>query len=91
LRDDLLEISIPASPPKAPGASISLKPAGMLISSKSSRKLFTRYGGKALIIGGGAAAGALLNSLRDDLLEISIPASPPKAPGASISLKPPPD
>ncbi|MDH1086137.1 DUF533 domain-containing protein [Pantoea brenneri] len=42
----------------APGALGGL--AGMLISSKSSRKLLTRYGGKALIIGGGAAAGALL-------------------------------
>jgi uncharacterized membrane protein YebE (DUF533 family) len=32
----------------------------MLVASKSSRKLLTRYGGKALIIGGGAAAGAVL-------------------------------
>jgi len=32
----------------------------MLISSKSSRKLLTKYGGQALIIGGGAAAGAVL-------------------------------
>jgi uncharacterized membrane protein YebE (DUF533 family) len=42
----------------APGALGGL--AGMLISSKSSRKLLTKYGGKALIIGGGAAAGAVL-------------------------------
>ncbi len=34
--------------------------AGMLIASKKSRKLLTEYGGKALIIGGGAAAGAVL-------------------------------
>ncbi|MGG6135641.1 tellurite resistance TerB family protein [Pantoea allii] len=42
----------------APGALGGL--AGMLVASKSSRKLLTRYGGKALIIGGGAAAGAVL-------------------------------
>lgn len=42
----------------APGALGGL--AGMLIASKKSRKLLTEYGGKALIIGGGAAAGAVL-------------------------------
>lgn len=42
----------------APGALGGL--AGLLIASKSSRKLLTQYGGKALIIGGGAAAGAVL-------------------------------
>ncbi|MCZ4058257.1 DUF533 domain-containing protein [Pantoea sp. LMR881] len=42
----------------APGALGGL--AGMLISSKSSRNLLTKYGSKALIIGGGAAAGAVL-------------------------------
>ncbi|OQP29762.1 tellurite resistance TerB family protein [Pantoea latae] len=42
----------------APGALGGL--AGLLIASKKSRKLLTDYGGKALIIGGGAAAGALL-------------------------------
>lgn len=42
----------------APGALGGL--AGMLVASKSSRKLLTRYGGKALIIGGAAAAGAVL-------------------------------
>ncbi|WBG92347.1 DUF533 domain-containing protein [Pantoea piersonii] len=42
----------------APGALGGL--AGLLIASKKSRKLLTEYGGKALIIGGGAAAGAVL-------------------------------
>ncbi|WP_416412323.1 tellurite resistance TerB family protein [Pantoea sp. App145] len=42
----------------APGALGGL--AGLLIASKSSRKLLTKYGGKALIIGGSAAAGAVL-------------------------------
>ncbi|MCU7365610.1 DUF533 domain-containing protein [Pantoea stewartii] len=42
----------------APGALGGL--AGLLVASKSSRKLLTKYGGKALIIGGGAAAGAVL-------------------------------
>jgi len=42
----------------APGALGGL--AAMLISSKSSRKLLTKYGGKALSVGGGAAAGAVL-------------------------------
>lgn len=42
----------------APGALGGL--AGMLIASKSSRKLLKEYGGKALIIGGSAAAGAVL-------------------------------
>jgi len=34
--------------------------AGLLVGSKSTRKLLTKYGGKALLLGGGAAAGALL-------------------------------
>lgn len=34
--------------------------AAMLISSKSARSMLTKYGGKALIVGGGAAAGAVL-------------------------------
>ncbi|CAK6492113.1 Inner membrane protein YebE [Pantoea sp. Nvir] len=42
----------------APGALGGL--AGLLIASKKSRKLLTEYGGKALIIGGSAAAGAVL-------------------------------
>ena len=42
----------------APGALGGL--AGLLIASKKSRKLLTEYGGKALIVGGGAAAGAVL-------------------------------
>jgi len=42
----------------APGALGGL--AGLLIASKKSRKLLTEFGGKALIIGGGAAAGAVL-------------------------------
>lgn len=42
----------------APGALGGL--ATMLIASKSSRKLLTKYGGKALLLGGGAAAGAVL-------------------------------
>ena len=42
----------------APGALGGL--AAMLVASKSSRKLLTKYGGQALIIGGGAAAGAVL-------------------------------
>ena len=40
----------------APGALGGL--AAMLVASKSSRKLLTKYGGQALIIGGGAAAGS---------------------------------
>lgn len=42
----------------APGALGGL--AGLLVGSKSTRKLLTKYGGKALLLGGGAAAGALL-------------------------------
>ncbi len=42
----------------APGALGGL--AGILISSKSSRNLLTKYGKNALIIGGSAAAGVLL-------------------------------
>ncbi|MCE0491399.1 tellurite resistance TerB family protein [Pantoea sp. Mb-10] len=42
----------------APGALGGL--AGLLVSSQSARKLLTKYGGKALIIGGGAAAGTVL-------------------------------
>lgn len=42
----------------APGALGGL--AGLLVASKSTRKLLTKYGGKALLVGGGAAAGAVL-------------------------------
>ncbi|WP_312241314.1 DUF533 domain-containing protein [Pantoea sp.] len=42
----------------APGALGGL--AGMLISSKSARNLLAKYGGRALLVGGGAAAGAVL-------------------------------
>ncbi|CAK9884830.1 MAG: Inner membrane protein YebE [Candidatus Erwinia impunctatus] len=42
----------------APGALGGL--AGLLISSKSSRKLLSRYGKNALVVGGGAAAGIFL-------------------------------
>ncbi|MDT8850418.1 DUF533 domain-containing protein [Pantoea dispersa] len=42
----------------APGALGGL--AGLLVASKSSRKLLTKYGGTALLVGGGAAAGAVL-------------------------------
>lgn len=42
----------------APGALGGL--AGLLIASKSSRNLLAKYGKNALIIGGGAAAGAVL-------------------------------
>ncbi|KGT86556.1 membrane protein [Erwinia typographi] len=42
----------------APGALGGL--AGLLIASKSSRNLLTKYGKNALIIGGSAAAGAIL-------------------------------
>ncbi|QDY43661.1 tellurite resistance TerB family protein [Candidatus Pantoea soli] len=42
----------------APGALGGL--AGLLIASKSSRKLLSQYGSKALLVGGGAAAGAVL-------------------------------
>jgi len=44
--------------------------AAMLAGSKSSRKLLTRYGGKALLLGGGAAAGVLLwNKYKDRIRE----------------------
>ncbi|RWR03830.1 membrane protein [[Pantoea] beijingensis] len=42
----------------APGALGGL--AALLVTSKSSRKLLTKYGKNALILGGGAAAGTLL-------------------------------
>lgn len=42
----------------APGALGGL--AGLLVASKSTRSLLTKYGGKALLVGGGAAAGAVL-------------------------------
>mgnify|MGYP005981385465 CR=1 FL=1 len=34
--------------------------AGLLVASKSSRKLLTKYGGSALLVGGGAVAGSVL-------------------------------
>jgi len=51
---------------KAGGLSDMLAPgvlgglAGLLVASKSTRSLLTKYGGKALLVGGGAAAGAVL-------------------------------
>ncbi|MBK4713806.1 MULTISPECIES: tellurite resistance TerB family protein [Tenebrionibacter/Tenebrionicola group] len=50
----------------APGALGGL--AGLLVASKSSRKLLTKYGGSALLIGGGALAGSLLwNKYKDKI------------------------
>ena len=42
----------------APGALGGL--AGFLVGNKSTRSLLTKYGGKALLVGGGVAAGAVL-------------------------------
>lgn len=42
--------------------------AGLLVANKSSRKLLTKYGGNALLIGGGALAGSLLwNKYKDKI------------------------
>lgn len=50
--------------------------AGVLAGSKASRKLLTKFGGKALLLGGGAAAGALLwNKYKDRLRTAYPPAS----------------
>ncbi|WP_065649115.1 tellurite resistance TerB family protein [Pantoea eucrina] len=50
--------------------------AGLLAGSKSSRKLLTKFGGKALLLGGGAAAGALLwNKYKDRIRTVYQPAS----------------
>ncbi|WP_130835234.1 tellurite resistance TerB family protein [[Erwinia] mediterraneensis] len=44
--------------------------AAMLISSKSARSMLTKYGGKALVVGGGAVAGTVLwNKYKDRIRE----------------------
>jgi len=49
--------------------------AGVLAGSKSSRKLLTKFGGKALLLGGGAAAGALLWNKYKDRIRTAYPSA----------------
>lgn len=66
--------------------------AGLLVASKSSRKLLAKYGTSALLVGGGAVAGSVLwNKYQQKLRESApassaTPASPPTAPTAAPSV-----
>ena len=42
--------------------------AGLLVANKSARKLLTKYGTNALLVGGGAVAGTVLWNKYKDLL-----------------------
>ena len=66
--------------------------AGLLVASKSSRKLLAKYGTSALLIGGGAVAGSVLwNKYQQKLREstpasAATPASSPAAPTVAPSV-----
>lgn len=59
--------------------------AGLLVASKSSRKLLAKYGTGALLVGGGAVAGSVLwnkyqQKMRDSALQASADVAPAQAP-----------
>lgn len=66
--------------------------AGLLVASKSSRKLLAKYGTSALLVGGGAVAGSVLwNKYQQKLREsapasAATPASSPTVPTAAPSV-----
>lgn len=62
--------------------------AGLLVASKSSRKLLAKYGTSALLVGGGAVAGSVLwNKYQQKLRESApAPAATPAAPTAAPSV-----
>lgn len=69
--------------------------AGLLVASKSSRKLLAKYGTSALLVGGGAVAGSVLwNKYQQKLREsapasAATPASSPTAPPTAPTAAPP--
>lgn len=62
--------------------------AGLLVASKSSRKLLAKYGTSALLVGGGAVAGSVLWNKYQQKLRESAPAS--AATSAAPSVVPAP-
>lgn len=59
--------------------------AGLLVASKSSRKLLAKYGTGALLVGGGAVAGSVLwnkyqQKMRDSAQQASADVAPAQAP-----------
>lgn len=62
--------------------------AGLLVASKSSRKLLAKYGTSALLVGGGAVAGSVLWNKYQQKLRESAPA--PAATSAAPSVVPAP-
>lgn len=50
--------------------------AGLLVASKSSRKLLAKYGTSALLVGGGAVAGSVLWNKYQQKMRVSAPQEP---------------
>lgn len=61
--------------------------AGLLVASKSSRKLLAKYGTGALLVGGGAVAGSVLWNKYQQKMRAGSPQEPAYSPSASAPVQ----